>query len=258
MFPPFLPVKHFSILLVASLLLSAATAAAQTTFSVGVRGGLNRASTTLANASNSASATTTFSANKSGIFAWQAGLVLEARFGKLALQPAVLFSQKGEKFTTGSATPGIAWTATTNTTSTNRYNWLEVPVNLVYTSHADHGWQVLAGPYVAIAVGGGQRGSTTYFPGPTAVPVTPNEFDKEVLYGSQYNNRRLDAGLNFGLGYRQGPWQVQATYSLGLVNLHHPSDAFIIVEYPQFYHNFEADAAYNRVAQLTGTYFFAL
>jgi hypothetical protein len=250
--------KHFSTLLAASLLLSAAPASAQTTFHLGVRGGLNRALTTLADASNSASPTTQFSADKSAIFAWQAGLVLEARFGKLALQPAVLFSQKGEKLTTSTSTPGVVWTNTVTTTSANRYNWLEIPVNLVYTSHTDHGWQLLAGPYVAVAVGGRQRGTTAYFSGPTAVPITPNEFDKPVLYGSQYNTRRLDAGLNFGLGYRQGPWQVQATYSLGLLNLHHPSDSFIIVEYPSFNHNFEADPAYNRVAQLTGTYFFAL
>lgn len=239
-------------------MLSTTTASAQTTFSLGVRGGLNRALTTLADASNPAGTITQFSADKSAIFAWQAGLVLEVKFGKLALQPALLFSQKGEKFITSTATPGVVWTATTTTTSTNRYNWLEVPVNLVYTSHGDHGWQLLAGPYVAVAVGGRQRGSTTYFPGPTAVPVTASEFDNKILYGSQYNTRRLDAGLNFGLGYRQGPWQVQATYSLGLLNLHHPSDAYTIVEYPQFYHNFEADPAYNRVAQLTGTYFLSL
>jgi hypothetical protein len=251
-------VKHLSTLFAAGLLLGTTTASAQTTFHLGVRGGLNRALTTLADASNSASTTTQFSADKSAIFAWRAGLVLEARFGKLALQPAILFSQKGEKFTTNTTTPGMVWTATTSTTSTNRYNWLEVPVNLVYTSHADHGWQLLAGPYVAVAVGGKQRGTTT-----TYNPVGINgyytaDFDKQVLYGSQYTNRRLDAGVNFGLGYRQGPWQVQATYSLGLLNLHHPSDAYAIVEYPQYYHEFEADAAYNRVAQLTGTYFFSL
>ena len=242
----------------ASLLLSAAPAAAQTTFHLGVRGGLNRASTTLADASNSASTTTYFSADKSGIFAWQAGVVLEARFGKLALQPAVLFSQKGEKFTTGAATKYLIGTGTTSTTSTNRYDWLEVPVNLVYTSHTDHGWQVLAGPYIAVAVGGKQRGTTTGYSLNGTYGYYATDFDKQVLYGSQYNNRRLDAGLNFGLGYRQGPWQVQATYSLGLLNLRQPSDSFVIIEYPQFNHDFEADPAYNRVAQLTGTYFFAL
>jgi hypothetical protein len=252
-------VKHLPTSLFAALVLSSTTASAQTTFSLGVRGGLNWALATLADASNSAGTITQFSADKSAIFAWQAGLVLEARFGKLSLQPAVLFSQKGEKFTTSTTTPGMVWTTTTTTTSTNRYNWLELPVNLVYTSHGDHGWQLLAGPYVAVALGGKQRGTTTtYNPIGIAGGYRTTDFDKQVLYGSQYNNRRLDAGLNFGLGYRQGPWQVQATYSLGLLNLHHPSDAYAFIEYPQYFHDFEADAAYNRVAQLTGTYFFSL
>jgi len=46
--------------------------------------------------------------------------------------------------------------------------------------------------------------------------------------------------------------QVQLGYGLGLRNLHQPADNGRVA----FVHDFGADAAYNRVAQLTGTYFF--
>ena len=68
------------------------------------------------------------------------------------------------------------------------------------------------------------------------------------------NNRRLDAGVNFGIGYRTSPLQVQLGYGLGLRNLHQP-DGEIYYKYSR---NFNADTAYNRVAQLTGTYFSSL
>jgi hypothetical protein len=175
------------------------------------------------------------------------------------LQPALLFSQKGETAHTISSTKSNSYYYNnyTEETITSRSNWLELPLNVVYTWHGDHGWQLLGGPYVALAVGGRQKGTRYNTSSGVRGPYT-DQIDQKMLYGSQYNSSRFDAGLNFGLGYRQGPWQVQATYSLGLVNLHHPSDAYIIIDYPQGNHNFYADAAYTRVVQLTSTYFFAL
>jgi len=243
--------------LFAALVLSAATATAQTTFKLGVRGGLNRALTTVA-PSSSATGLNTYerSADKSAIYAWQGGLVLEAAFGKLAVQPALVFSQKGEKFNTSVFYNGIGGGFAVSSTSTNRYNWLELPVNFVYTLHGDHGLQLFAGPYVAMGVGGRQTG-TSYLAAPN-ISYVPYEFENKVTYGSDTSNRRFDAGVNFGLGYRQGPVQVQASFGLGLVNLHQNVPVFDPGFYPATAYNFYADAAYNRVAQLTGTYFFAL
>ena len=246
--------------LAAALLLStAATASAQTTFHLGLRGGLNRALTTVAPESNFSSVTfTESSADKSSIFAWQAGVVAEARFGRFAVQPGLLFSQKGERFNTSYLREGIS---VNQREATSRYNWLEVPVNFVYTLHGDHGLQIFAGPYVALGVGGRQRGNSLTYPLITNIqlPVYPTDFDAPLHYGSGTPNQRLDAGLNFGIGYRQGPVQVQLGYGLGLRNLHQsvPS-ADIDPGFSPGYHNFNSDAAYNRVAQLTGTYFFSL
>jgi hypothetical protein len=144
------------LLLASALLLSAASAAAQTTFRLGMRGGASRASTTLDAASNGVDGFDIISADKSAIYTWQAGAVAEVRFGKLALQPALVFSQKGERLHTTVAARDSGFPFNTERTTTSRYNWLELPLNLVYTMHGDHGLQLFAGPYVAVAVGAGE------------------------------------------------------------------------------------------------------
>ena len=246
-----------TLLLLATLLGGAAPASAQATFRLGVRGGLNRALTTVDPASN-ATGPNTFNrtADKSALYAWQAGLVLEAAFGKFAVQPALLFSQKGEKFHTNLYYSRAGGGFSAETKSTNRYNWLELPVNFVYTRHGDHGLQLFAGPYVALGVGGRQTG-TSYYAAP-GVKIAPYEFNNHVSYRPDTNNRRFDAGVNFGLGYRQGPVQVQASFGVGFVNLHREISVIDPGFSPFDSYNFNNDAAYNRVAQLTGTYFFAL
>lgn len=245
------PVKKSAILVLTGLLW-AASASAQTTYKLGLRGGVNRAATTLDAASaGSGSFGFSYSAEKSAIYAWQAGAVLEINFGKFALQPALLFSQKGEQFNTDFSTAGVAGFSGTNTRSTNRYNWLELPVNFVYTVR---GFQLFAGPYAALGVGGRRQGTTlSYSP---FARFAPYNFEEKIRYRPDSYNLRLDAGLNFGIGYRQGPVQLQLGYGLGLANLHRDYREDVIFEFP--YHDFDADAAHNRVVQLTGTYFFEL
>ena len=236
-----------------ALLLSAATASAQTTFHLGLRGGLNRALTTVDPAGTaSGSYPFSYATDKSALYAWQAGVAGEVRVGNLAFQPALLFSQKGEKLHTDFSASGFVGNAREETTSTNRYNWLELPLNFVYTPHGDHGLQLFAGPYLALALGGRRRG-TAYYSAPS-IWRAPQDIDEAIAYGSNTNNRRLDAGISFGVGYRQGPVQVQLGYGLGLRNLHQSAGEV----YYDYGRNFQADAARNRVAQLTGTYFFSL
>ena len=152
--------KRLASLPLVALLLGAAPATAQTTFHLGLRGGLNRALTTLDPASTGSNLPAyAYSTSKSAIYAWQAGVVLEANFGKLAFQPALLFSQKGDKFELSSY-EGDLIGYFSETTSTNHTNWLELPLNVVYTQHHDHGLQLFAGPYVALALGGRHYGTT--------------------------------------------------------------------------------------------------
>ena len=236
-------------------LLSAAAAQAQPTFRLGLRGGLNRATSTVGTAS-SLSGTYPFpysySATKSALYAWQAGAVLEVVLRHFAVQPALVFSQKGEQFNilyvSGSTGSGQS---TRETQQTSRSNWLELPVNVVYTLR---GFQLFAGPYVALAVGGREHG--TVLQAAPNVRYAPYYYDNKLEYGNGPGNRRLDAGVNAGLGYRRGPLQVQLSYAVGLRNLHEENSS-LIIEFPP-YHDFATDAAYTRAVQLTGTYFFDL
>lgn len=233
--------------LAATLLLSTGAASAQTTFRLGVRGGLNRALTTVDPAGNNPSYPVQYTTDKTPIYAWQAGAVFEVKFDKFALQPAVVFSQKGERAATLLIFDGFVRTVNERA-STVRTNWLELPLNMVYTLHGDHGLQLFAGPYVALAVGGHQTTSSKYN------YISTNDIDTQLFYGPGTYNRRLDAGFNIGVGYRQGPLQVQLGYGLGLRNLHQDGSGGVV----DFIHDFSSDAAYSRVAQLTGTYFFTL
>ena len=95
-------------LLPLTVLLSAASVAAQPTFRLGLRGGLNRAISTVDPASTSSSSQYYYSASKSAIYAWQAGAVLEVAFRRFALQPALVFSQKGEQFSAVTSISGVA------------------------------------------------------------------------------------------------------------------------------------------------------
>ena len=234
-----------------TMLLSAATALAQPIFRLGLRGGLNQASSTVEPSRTYASSAYYYSASKSALYAWQAGAVLEVAFRRFALQPALVFSQKGEQFDAATSMSGVAGVSSTEISTINRFNWVELPVNVVYTLH---GFQAFAGPYVALGVGGRQRGT-----GKNTYPVGISgfqsyDFDGKIHYGADTENRRLDAGVNFGLGYRKGPLQVQLGYGLGLRNLHQIDPDYTV----DSIHNFWEDAAYNRVAQLTATYFFEL
>ena len=293
--------RLLSLATVAALLAAAPAVRAQTTISLGLRAGGNLATRagddpayTLNNGTNSGTATIVTSTQQSysrqAIIAPQFGAVLDVRFGKLALQPAVLFSQKGAEQTLDATTTttysfgGNVFSRSTFTEklhSTSRANYLEIPVNMVYTTGGDHGFQVFAGPYVAFGLGGrteienqgtatsnngGSGGSSistnnyysygntfflyrdTYPGGPvtgTSGTTTPASYDAN---SGTVVARRFDAGLNAGIGYRFQALQVQLGYGLGLVNQQ-------TGKAPAF--STEPTAYYQRVAQLTATYFFS-
>jgi len=222
---------------------------------------------------------------RQGIVAPQFGAVLDIQFGKLALQPAVLFSQKGVEqlldatttFDYSLGNPPFTRTVLTEKKHTiSRANYLEIPVNMVYTLGGDHGFLVFAGPYVAMGVGGrveyenqatsysssSTGGTTSYsysygntffiyrdtYPGPPATNASGIAPSYEINRSAEIA-RRFDAGINAGLGYRFGNLQMHAGYGLGLIN-QQPRKAPIFSSDPTpFYH---------RVAQLTGTFFFPL
>lgn len=225
-----------SLLLAASL--AATTASAQTTFRFGVRAGANLATHTLPQYDPNPAYSS--EGKNSLLLGGQAGVAFEANFGRLALQPALLFSQKGTK-SSGSTTILSGATTPYNYFSgqgTRRTNWLELPLNVVYTPKSGHGLQLFAGPYAAVAVGGRQT-TSGFQTSDSGAPRQDFSGDYAIEYGGNTNNRRFDWGVNFGVGYRMGPVQVQAGYGLGLRSLYTSTN----------------NKVYNRGAQLTATYF---
>ena len=275
-----------------ALALYAASAAAQTTVSLGLRLGANYATrageTPDHNPTTNPDLTHTLRQNKTqdyvrtGVFAPQFGAVLEVRFGRLALQPAVLLSQKGADQKSDIVLMTNRGTASATTYNERQHvfsrpNYLEIPINLVFTRHGDHGFQVFGGPYVAFGVGGQTRtdleggsfsggGYNPYYGGGTSSsynaqgggkisyrddypeasgnpPASPNPFEANA---GAYVARRFDAGLNAGIGYRRGPLQVQLAYGLGLINQQPGKGRALTDDLPAYY---------QRVTQLTATYF---
>jgi len=286
----------FRYLLPLALLVAAAPAArAQTSVSLGLRLGGNLATRagddpTYKPTSNNGASPPNISQDykRTALLAPQFGAVLDVRFGKLAVQPAVLFSQKGadQRLTVTSSnnsSPNFSYVSTDKYHTISRPNYLEIPLNVVYTSGEDHGFQLFAGPYVAFGLGGRAEyenegyssstggGGTLYnsywnylttlvqykddFPGPPAAFLTnPNPNSNNNFIGptpffassGAVVARRFDAGLNAGVGYRLGPWQAQLGYGLGLIN-QQPGKAAT--------HRDDLPAYYQRVVQLSATYF---
>ena len=286
---------HLSRLLAPALLVLALlpTAHAQTSISLGLRLGLNAASRSGENPTNQLNdyngipyPNTVQDYQRKMLLAPQFGAVAEVRFGRLAVQPAVLFSQKGvdqqliitSKLSYSSSSP---YNSNTSYHTVSRPNYLEIPINIVFTSGGNQGFQLFAGPYMGFGMGGRAEyessgygsltgsntntfsyGSWKYsntlviykdaYPGPPAAvfqvtggnsTLEPTPFSASSGYAVA---RRFDAGLNVGVGYRQGPLQVQLGYGLGLIN-QQPAKALDQRD--------DLPAYYQRVAQLTATYF---
>ncbi|WP_139925845.1 porin family protein [Hymenobacter sp. DG01] len=240
---------HITILSVAMLLAGATQAQAQVT--IGPRLGLNATKLN-------------FDLEDDGpdtkyIFGPQVGVTLNAQFGNLALQPSILFSPKGTKIEVieeGSATSnGETYSIRSEEKATIRLSYLEVPVNLVYsTNGADGGFQVFAGPYLGIGLSGNYKAENNYSASLNGqvVESMSGSADADIKFvgkasdGDEPEFRRLDFGLNAGLGYKAGSFQAQLGYGLGLSNLIPKSDDG----------DDSDNKIHNRGVQLSVAYFF--
>lgn len=188
----------------------------------------------------------------------QAGLSLNAQFGKLAVQPSLLFTQRGGKSTaTGSLTYAADTTRAFEFRNTTRLHYLELPVNLVYsTKGAQGGFQVFAGPYVALGLNGRTNSDMDF----TTQAGAQRTTSSGTLFQSvSFTNKRgkvshveylqaLDAGLNFGVGYKLGGLQAHLGYGLGLRNM--------ILDYPDGQQPMPEGKSYNRGLHFSLGYFF--
>jgi hypothetical protein len=204
--------KHTYLFLAGSLLL-AGTAQAQATFSVGPRVGLNVATAHLP---------VNYDGPYTSRAGFEAGLTSNIQFGHFALQPSVLFSQKG--YGSSGSLPVLDFPMTYD--EQVRLNYLTVPLNLAFTlGKAGQGLQIFAGPYVSMLLGGNyarqiHRGGGYVGSIPDDIELTGKVKPASVVSDSDNEySRRFDTGLQAGVGYRLGGLQVQASYSVGLRNL---------------------------------------
>ncbi|MCC3159185.1 PorT family protein [Hymenobacter sp. 15J16-1T3B] len=234
--------KYFAVL--AGLLLTASAAQAQVTF--GPRVGLNLSNVAID--TDDANVDTDTQARPGA----QLGVAVNVPMGKFALQPALVFSQKG--FAAKEKSSG-GYISTVE--SKVRTNYLEVPLNLVYTSGGDKGFQVLAGPYVGFGLSGkvSAKGTWSYrdaFINDSGVVDETHDVKFVNKYptrnpGDHAFFRSLDAGLNVGVGGKINAFQVQLVYGMGLAN--------IIPDEPVGQDS--DDKVRNRGFQLTAGYFFS-
>jgi Outer membrane protein beta-barrel domain len=115
--------------------------------------------------------------------------------GSLSLQPAILYSSKGSKFSVGGEDMSIA------------PGFIEVPVNLAYSFEAGTvKFFVFAGPYLAYGISGKYKSGGV---------------EESIKYGSgdNYDLKPFDLGLNLGAGLNINNFLVTAQYGLGLTNL---------------------------------------
>ena len=249
-----------SLLLTGSLLALAAAAQAQATFSIGPRLGLNLSNAPFKDQSHNYSTATRAGA--------EAGIIANIGFGHFAVQPALLYSQKGfivdDTYTLSKNNGSFSQTNTTTLLDEYRLNYFTVPLNFVYAQHPDgQGVQVYAGPYFGLLANGQYSYDDRYeyqSAFGTTLAVATNKSSGDVGAGDYYTTNRTDtkfysrskdAGLQFGLGYRKGGFLVQAGYSVGLRNMgadfkvqYGPNDTRIV----------PGPSYYNRVFQFSLAY----
>jgi hypothetical protein len=200
---------------VAGALLLAGTAQAQATFHFGPYLGGNMSTAHFADKTPS-------SAHRG----FDAGILGAFQFGHVAVQPAVLFAQRG--FTSKPIFYDTGFGGLTQTSV--RLHYLTIPLQVAYTQHTDgQGFQVSAGPYVSFLVGGKsvadyqytgsgllQQESTV-----AAADVHTRNISSSSSQEPDYTfySRRLDVGAQVGLGYRLGGALLQVSYSRGLRNV---------------------------------------
>ena len=192
----------------------------------------------------------------------------------LSLQPALLFSNKGygvdyEKMLDDEFDDQGMDMDDYEGFARMNYNYIELPVNFVYKNS---GFQVSAGPYFAIGIGGKFKHDFSF-------EADGDDYDSDDLYDEDsyklkpvfgevdddvYEDylddedvwdlyRAFDFGLNLGVGYQVKSVLFNAGYSFGLINLTPKYDA----------EDYDIDEDYtenviqkNRVFTFSVSYFF--
>ena len=169
------------------ILLTAFSLTAQT--SIGISAGASFANVTIKSGFISASPK-----SKTGI---TFGIAIDAPLSSnFSFQPALNFIQKGYKV------------KDQGSKETVNFNYLEVPVNFVYSTQKNEGFFIGAGPSLAYGISGKDKFTADGMP----------EDDQKVKFGSGADEvKALEFGVNALAGYKvEGGFVISANYNLGL------------------------------------------
>lgn len=173
-------------------------------------------------------------------FGLVAGVQAYLSWGRFALQPALLFSQKGYKYL--SQTQLNNDPTLLDLTTKLRLNYLTLPLNFTFApAGTGTGPQFFAGPYVSMLLGGSLEQNLSGQPDASQPIRIANEAD---LFDGP-TARRFETGIQGGLGFRYESLVLQAAYSLGL------SDTS-----PSYNYIGRTPKAYNRGFQVSVGYLF--
>ncbi len=128
-----------------------------------------------------------------------AGLFVDASLSNnLSFQPALNFVQKGAKSEQGEVK------------DISTYNYLEIPLNIVYKTQKDRGFYIGAGPSIAYGLSGKEKYSDSQ-----------NSENTKVKFGSRDDEvKPIDFGVNALAGYKFGNgFLFSLNYNLGLSNI---------------------------------------
>lgn len=239
-----------SLLFALSLWGIASPAQAQVKFTIGPRVGYHLAT---AHFTNDRFFKTSY---RSGL---EAGVTADLRAGHFALQPTVVYAQQGYQLTF--VIPGDPVFEALHYRDNTRLDYVSFPLNLAYSQQADgQGWQVFAGPYVSVLLGGRYTSSIAFDYGNTGTPGPAYESNGKVASERNYDpadhatahTKGVDAGLQGGVGYQHQRVLLQATYSVGLRNVQYKNFAAHV----GFGTSGEVIPYYNRSFQLSLAYLF--
>lgn len=209
-------------LIVCTLLLCATVTAQTEKIKIGIKAGLNISSLTFDESELESSKKTGFTA----------GVMAEIPLAKnFAIQPELLYSQQGMKFSYSDAE-----VSNSHYKSTVHLNYLNIPVMLKY--YVAKGFSVQAGPQIGILLKANNNYQDNFL----------GYENREDFNLKEYSNG-IDTSVNFGLGYQfKDKFYADARYNLSYSDIFkeaNPTGNYII----------NTDMK-NRVFQITIGYFF--
>lgn len=187
------------ILLIICFAIASTTAFAQS-ISYGIKGGVNFGKLVIS--AQGTDLTITSGSNTS----FNAGVFADFKLSKFSIQPSLLFTGKGGKFSSDmmdeeEGTSGFA--------KVNLY-YLQVPVDLLYHVDVVAGDIFFgAGPYIAYGITGTTKASDG-----------SNSVSEDVKFGSDGDFKSTEAGVNFTAGVKlKGGLLFNVNYDWGLTNI---------------------------------------